>query len=531
MSTGDVEALVRNFDGMVSNLTNWLQETYVNHQQSEGESGWILHYYEFGIRIESINQFRITDLSNEDHPEIVLTQDCIGVFYSCYLELACTVFCFTVTCEYMYTEYDENLFESMMAVKIMEYIDSSNENIHFSVQDIIFPLLSDPAAKGLQRSEQYEFWIIVAVGILLIGALSFMCSRDCAYCKKKVIISRKRLRIQSPLVLLIAIGDYNSNHDDGSTVNPNRVVRNMTELFHTRINYDIYPKLNVDERPRIILDGIDLQKFIEEKAEYLKNNIRGGKMYDGLIAIISCRGTADHIISSDYQKYSKSAIQHTFSYWPVLREIPRFILFDCYSGNNIHGSNQLKDLSDESEHKYSIDQYQNFDHLIARVEATNLNHASGSSLIFKMYTKCMRALDIGQKRPFIHEIFDEVETELQNEGLQAPECIWNDGTRHLVLMKNKRNASNDRAVDGDQKQSEAEMDIKGIEILDKAADGVQTVYGYDDDDSIQIETEEVDESWDKGDIQIMEMIMAESIKANDSNDDQFPDPEIKHNHI
>jgi len=70
-----------------------------------------------------------------------------------------------------------------------------------------------------------------------------------------------------------------------------------------------------------------------------------------------------------------------------------------------------------------------------------------------MYEKYMEALDKNQA-PFIHEIFDSIQTELQKAGKQMPECVWNDDTRYLVFKKNK--GGNEQ--DGDD-EMEPKMDF------------------------------------------------------------------------
>jgi len=56
--------------------------------------------------------------------------------------------------------------------------------------------------------------------------------------------------------------------------------------------------------------------------------------------------------------------------------------------------------------------------------------------IHAMFVKYTEALDNGQS-PFVHEVFDAVQTELHEAGKQMPECVWNDDTRYIVFKKNK----------------------------------------------------------------------------------------------
>merc|ERR1711933_693953 len=75
-----------------------------------------------------------------------------------------------------------------------------------------------------------------------------------------------------------------------------------------------------------------LKSFLEEKARFLSENIGRGRCYDGLILVISCHGISGFLCTSDYRLYSKFAIHRTFSMFAILREIPRFILYDCCQG-------------------------------------------------------------------------------------------------------------------------------------------------------------------------------------------------------
>merc|ERR1712228_218663 len=93
-------------------------------------------------------------------------------------------------------------------------------------------------------------------------------------------------------------------------------------------------------------------------------------------------------------------------------------------------------------YKYWVDDEENPDHRLARVNAANkgftssMNYTTGSHVIYKMYSKYIDAID-GKRKPFpfIHEVFDEIQTELQAEGKQLPESVWNDNTRNIIFKK------------------------------------------------------------------------------------------------
>merc|ERR1712228_781227 len=233
-------------------------------------------------------------------------------------------------------------------------------------------------------------------------------------------------------------------------------VIHMTDLFQTKLGYDVYPKIEANE-PCIKWKQNDMKTFLESSATFLSENIRSGAMYDSLICIISCHGIPDYLLTSDYKMYSKLAVQRTLSFFAVLREIPRFILFDCCQGVDSRSTKQKKEekeqalekrvdvediMGGDAEHKFWVDDDENPDHLLARVNAANkgftsqLNPTNGSLVIYKMYNKYMDAID-GMRKPFpfIHEVFDEIQTELQAEGKQLPESVWNDNTRNIIFKK------------------------------------------------------------------------------------------------
>merc|ERR1712190_591971 len=260
----------------------------------------------------------------------------------------------------------------------------------------------------------------------------------------------------------MSIGDYEQTETDnneigGSVSNLPSVVKdiaNMTELMRDRLNYCVYPCVNSSIR----WTQERIQTFIEERAHFLSDNIGKGMMFDSLILIISCHGLAQHIITSDLKKYSKLAILRTFAYYAVLREIPRFVLFDCCSGGStrkdtIRGT--TKDDKDKAvevddimggdeDHEFWVDDDKNPNHRLARVEAANegfvsvLNKANGSYVVYKFYQKYCDALDnkkSGKAMPFLYEIFDEIQQELQEAGKQLPEALYNADTKYLIFKQ------------------------------------------------------------------------------------------------
>merc|ERR1712228_1028421 len=99
-----------------------------------------------------------------------------------------------------------------------------------------------------------------------------------------------------------------------------------------------------------------------------------------------------------------------------------------------------------------------------RVNAANqgfigyLNPKFGSFVIHSMYKKYIETLEQG-KDAFIHEIFDFVQRELQLQGKQLPECVWNDDMRYLVFKKNKEKGEAVMEIDNEPVDDDDDIDV------------------------------------------------------------------------
>merc|ERR1712129_121617 len=67
----------------------------------------------------------------------------------------------------------------------------------------------------------------------------------------------------------------------------------------------------------------------------------------------------------------------------------------------------------------------------------------------KFYTKYCNALDSKERTPYMNRIFGEIQTELQNEGKQLPECVYNDQMEFLIFKPKKIN-KNHKKISGTQ---------------------------------------------------------------------------------
>ena len=306
----------------------------------------------------------------------------------------------------------------------------------------------------------YMFISFVCIAIVVCGMLIGYLSFSSYHHQRNPDI----LHVRNAMVLLIAISDYDDDIEkedrDIHGYLPNlhgldHDVNNMMELFGDELNFDVFPAPNQQYE----WTQNDLKCFLEEKAEYLDNNIVSGRCYDGLVVIVSSHGVPYKVCTSDYKTFSKVAIHRMFSLGRQhSRTIPRFFLFDCCSGGNqrecaesegdeFEAAETGKHFSAEhigngAEQPWLVGE-SNPDYMLARVEAANLGFQSklnkefGSYVIYAFYVKSME--NVKRKQPqFIEEMFYEIQDELHSLGKQNPEYIWNNNTKYIMFGKNEK---------------------------------------------------------------------------------------------
>eukprot|EP01083_Nonionella_stella_P191464 708639_1 len=134
-----------------------------------------------------------------------------------------------------------------------------------------------------------------------------------------------------------------------------------------------------------------------------------------------------------------------FSYYPVSREVPRIIIYNCCDGieqkkgikkmlhnktttGDIGKAFEIDDITNDKRNSIPVlwDRFsENPDHKLATIHAANLgfmanmNTVDGSYLINKFVHKTLDGLDKNvEKQKFLREIFDEIQHELgQNKQL------------------------------------------------------------------------------------------------------------------
>eukprot|EP01084_Bolivina_argentea_P160262 279099_1 len=327
---------------------------------------------------------------------------------------------------------------------------------------------------------------------------------------------KKSMYINNAMVIAISIGIYDQEPENsqinGYFVDLDGVehdIKNMVDLFHKNLNYDVYPEEYIDATViKTHWKEAELKVFLEKKAQYLEENITQNKKYDGLIVVFSCHGIPDYIVTSDYHRFSKLALHRIFSSThPESRKIPRVFIFDCCSGSSAGwvgdrddapfdtGKNitltsteksknvEIEDIHDDEEIYEWANNEDNPDFRLATIMAANPGYQSklrsdyGSYVINGFYEKEVDNFK-QKKRKFIHEIFDDIQTELHNKGKQHPVYVWNDGTRYIQFKRNDYGDKNDESkANGNELEMTTKMSIENHETknIDNVSDKYNTV--------------------------------------------------------
>ena len=220
------------------------------------------------------------------------------------------------------------------------------EDIHpiFS-RESVFVTRSEPLIEALFRVPiELEIFFIEYVDIIvteesfvwteIIGAISgfilFILAGIAIYFyrkyrKYKLFRKEKTIEISKPLILAVAVGDY----DECDDLPVEKDIFNLKVLFDL-LNYTMYPILGTREYPKTEWKKDELIAFLEEKAKYFNDNI---DFYDSLIVTLTGHGIRRHIITSDGDTIKKSAIANIFSAkYPAVRDKPRIFIFDSCDG-------------------------------------------------------------------------------------------------------------------------------------------------------------------------------------------------------
>merc|ERR1712228_133913 len=374
---------------------------------------------------------------------------------------------------------EADVTEKLKTYLIKEYNVEIDESFYFSVNTTMQKVeLFEPLIITEPTFYQKYFWGFVIIAIMFFVIFIMLFHYQWSAWKQRKFLEHP---ISNALRLCVTIGKYDPSDDWRQNEIDNQLDNlygihhdfdHIQDLFGNRLQYEMYPKL-IENEYKMIWNEKQLKAFFESNALYLSQNIDVGKKFDALILIISSHGIPDYIVTSDYKLYSRLAIQRTFSFYANIRTIPRFILFDCCSGNDSKAiAPTIVDVDEKKEEmdknlllsnadnldkkideenifdgtqtvKWGKDE-KNPDHLMATVQSANegfvsrLDRRFGSLCIHRFYQKYCSILNAKKREiPFIHEIFEEIQSELQFEGKQLPEAKWNDATQYIVFKKNK----------------------------------------------------------------------------------------------
>ena len=323
--------------------------------------------------------------------------------------------------------------------------------------------------------------------------------------------------ISNPMVVLIAIGECNKLCADSElnevildNLDVDVDIDNLLSTFNNHYNYDIYPQC-IDRLKNFEWKQDELIDFLKERAEELEENLNDYLCYDGLIVIISCHGSPNNIISSDYKLIEKVAIHRIFSVnHPLSRTIPRIFIYDCCDGEeerirsrtsspSILSSNDaeyssipttdsydtgkagkgynLKNVTSSSGSSWTENEV-NPDFRLCTIFGANpgfqskMNSKQGSYLIYGLTKKLIKNENI-----FLGEIFDDIQDELHSKGKQQIINVFNNNTRFIKLNTNQNNKN---------RQSKTKTHIDGITEL-------VSLKHSENDDKIRVDEFESDE--------------------------------------
>eukprot|EP01084_Bolivina_argentea_P299101 515549_1 len=287
---------------------------------------------------------------------------------------------------------------------------------------------------------------------------------------KKLLAGKSPIKICNPMVIVIAIGEYD-NHP-GNNADPEFADGYLNDLevgldinsvkaFCDKYGYDLYPTKYREKN----LSDPKLYWTAKEILNALKNyaKIATDREYDGIVCVISAHGTDDKIITSDYQGFQKIAMHRVFSVnYPQLRKIPRIFIFDSCEGDQEqerYRSRSRSELEEESndtgkgitvEDVISRKRYFNTqwtssefnpDYMLCLIHAANsgfkakMNTTNGSYLIHGFVEEAIENID-KRKNEFLGDMMDRVEMQLHDAGKQQIVVTYLSNTRNVKFRDN-----------------------------------------------------------------------------------------------
>merc|ERR1712228_1141398 len=212
----------------------------------------------------------------------------------------------------------------------------------------------------------------------------------------------------------------------------------------------------------------------KEFNENLYDPVANENGFDGLICAVSAHGINRSILTSDYGLVEKKTVYRKFTdKFVESRQFPRVFIFDCCDGTQrMSKSIKRRRKNDEKETTVTVTKGDgeigdkdslwkrgddNTDWLLAVINSSNpdyvsgMNAKNGSHLIFSFYVDAIQCLD-NHHSIYLGQIFNKIQQEL-GKVAQLPVYLWNNGTEHIKLKKNKMQIA----------QSNEEMMVEMIE--------------------------------------------------------------------
>ena len=245
---------------------------------------------------------------------------------------------------YEYFEPDQGFEDQARASLSNLFTDSSIPNTAVFISKQV----------GTGFIEQELGWIIAGCSLGFLGIIGIMWGiwksrRD-----------RKTIYIQRPMVISVAIGEYDKNPKDKEVIGIlqdlhgiEKDIKITRDTFQHTLNYEFHPQYPDadDGHFKVRWTEKEIMDLLTQKASDLENNLANDEepSYDGLIVSVSCHGAKDVIITSDCKWIEKTAIHRTFSSdQPNSRKIPRIFIFDCCAGNKEReGTKRNEDLNED----------------------------------------------------------------------------------------------------------------------------------------------------------------------------------------
>eukprot|EP01084_Bolivina_argentea_P257791 434412_1 len=167
---------------------------------------------------------------------------------------------------------------------------------------------------------EWWFWpVMTSVGFVFIILISGFIL-IVLYCKKSTKMKKimknmdsKSTTLKNPMCVLLGIGKYEEcpeNADFKGYVNNLAVdidIKNLLSLFKDKLKYDVFPKYDIINKPKIDWTQAEIINLLQHQAEIFSANVESNEdnnndnkiNFDGLIVVVSGHGMKNKLITSD----------------------------------------------------------------------------------------------------------------------------------------------------------------------------------------------------------------------------------------